>query len=305
MNFKKASKENQKIFLDSLSKEINNKKVLSLYYGLLDRFNEYCYGMKNSNNEFYTLVYYIPSKKPIVYPPLVLPSKTSNIDTQLTFTTSFIITKIKKEHNPEQIIFLFKENTKAGKNILSIKDINNGTLYNTDYYAVSGVISNELKNEYKNLFKEVDFKLWKDFGDDKIEKMLDLTFTDSIDNKIKSGIIKEEIRKQFKTKELNRNNGIIMGKEGKAIGLAFSKLDKQESNEEVIFGTSSYFGIVPKMRQKGYSNILFASILDNLIKLGANSYKGKVHKDNINAIKTFNKFGIEVYDSLMIINAID
>jgi hypothetical protein len=256
----------------------------------------------NTDGDFYTLVYYLPSRKPIVYPPLIIPSMVTNIETQLTFTTSFIITEIKKLHTPNFIIFLFKKNTKTGKIIHSIKDINNGILYNTDYYAVSGVVDNDLKIEYKNLLNEVNFKSWKDLGDERISKILDLSFSDSEDSNIRNSSIKDVMRESFKKKELTRDNCIVMGKDGKAIGIGFPTMDINESNDEVIFGSAYYYGIVPKMRSMGYSNVLFAGVLDKLRIMGVNSYKGRVHKDNIRAISTFRKFDFEVYDSLMLIN---
>ncbi|MFW5799299.1 MAG: hypothetical protein ACOCV8_00680, partial [Spirochaetota bacterium] len=239
MNFVKADKNNQKIFLDTLAEELNKKEVLDLYYNLMNRFSEYCYGIKKTNTEtdgdsetspFCSLIYFLPAKKPIVFPPLILPSIVDNINQTLKFTASFIITKIKSLMQSEQILFLLKENTKTGKVLLELNKINNGKIYNNDYDYIIGVIPEKLNQYDKNLLKEAAFKSWNELGDKNVSKLLDFTFENSNDEIIKNGQFKSIMRKDFKNKKISRNDCIIMGNNHKSIGIAFPIKLINESN---------------------------------------------------------------------------
>lgn len=311
MKFIKAEIDSQKLFLDKLSTQIKKSNVLAIYYELHKMFPDYCYGMETTNKDdssddnitqFKSLLYFIPSKKPVIFPPLALPEEGENIKQTLIFTSSFSISTVSKVCDAEQLIFLFRQDTITGKAILSLKDTNNGKIYNTDDHIVIKILPSQLKEEHQNLLNETKFKTWHELGDANISKLLDLTFIESLNKNISGGKFKNTMREDFKTKKLSRDDCIVMGKEGKAIGIAFPKLLTEKSNNDVIFGSSYYFGIIPKMRTKGYSNILFASCLDALIKKGANVYLEKINKNNIYAIKTIKSFDCTIYDTMMSIN---
>lgn len=302
MNFVKYKREEQQEFLKNLESELPDNKALKLYRHLQERFYEYCYGIKNIKGDFESMVYFLPAVRPVVIPPLVIPSLVKNIELSLKMTCGFIITEINKLLSPEQIIFLLKEDTKTGKGILSIMDINNGKLYNPPEHIVIGVIPERLDDYNHNLLKEVEFKQWKDIGDEYIEKLLDSSFEGSLDKKISSGSVKKLLRKDFKSKKISRNNCIVMGKDGKAIGIAFPYMIKEDSNINIVFGSAYYFGVLPKYRAMGYSNILLASCMEQLIKFGCNTYKGRVSPENEQAVRCLKKFDMEVYDSIMIVD---
>ncbi len=302
MNFCNIEIDEQKEFLSDLTDELNNKNALKLYESLYHNFNKYCFGMKNADGKAESLLYFLPSPIPIVFPPLIIPSRVSNIEQTIRFTISFAITEIRKIANSTQIVFLIKENTKTGKIVLSMKDYNNGKVYSNNYYTVIGIIPQKLNDEKSQLLKNVRFKKWKNIGDNNVKKLLDLTFEESQDKKIANGEFIETMRNDFKNKKIHREDCIIMGDNEKAIGLAFPNIMHDKSNEDVIFGSAYYFGILPKMRKKGYSYTLFASCIDKLINIGANVYRGRVSKDNGFAIKVYKKFDFEVYDTIMSID---